>query len=290
MNQLSTGQRATILSCLIEGNSVMATSRITGAAKNTILKFLEEAGEACEDYQNRELRNLPCKVLQLDEIWSFVGCKERTKNSAKGQHPGDVWTWTAICAETKLIPSWSIGDRSAYTADEFCSDLSTRFNGRVQITSDGNNTYKMAVGVSFREVDFAQLVKIYGTDKYGQEIVTGTRKEAVYGRPDMDLVSTSYVERHNLTIRMSNRRYTRLTNAFSKKLENHCHMMAVMMMHYNFCRKHMSIKTTPAVAAEVTDHQWKIEEMVEMIDLYWDRKNREDADKAFAEAFDNFHN
>lgn len=284
MNKLSTQTRAAVLRCLIEGNSILATSRITGAAKNTIVKFLVDAGEACSSYQNKHLRALPCRVLQLDEVWSFVGCKEKMKASALDPHPGDVWTWTAICAETKLIPAWRVGDRSSRTAMDFCHDLSRRFSGELQITSDGHPAYKMAVGMNFDldRTHFAQLVKVYGKDEEGNEIVIRADKVPVFGTPDIDLVSTSYVERSNLTLRMSNRRFTRLTNAFSKKLENHCHMLAVSIMHYNFSRKHATLKTAPAVAAGVTDHVWTMAEIVEMIDAYVAARDRAAFDRAFA--------
>jgi len=274
-----------ILRCLIEGNSILSTSRITGAAKNTIVKLLEQAGEACEDYQDKHLKNLPCKVLQLDEIWSFVGCREKTKERAIGRHPGDVWTWTAICADTKLIPSWRVGDRSGRTAYAFCADLSERFTGILQITTDGHPAYKWAIGANFDEVNYAQLIKIYGKDDAGNDIVIRTERQPVFGTPNIDLVSTSYVERSNLSLRMGNRRFTRLTNGFSKKLENHRHMLAVSFMHYNFCRKHTTIKTTPACAANVADHQWTLEEMVEMIDTYFQRKLDEQFEAAFALKF-----
>jgi IS1 family transposase len=284
--KLETKKRAAILRCLIEGSSILATARITGAAKNTIIKFLAEAGEACSAYQTANLRNLPCKVLQLDEIWSFVGCKENAKKDAIGKHPGDVWTWTSICAETKLIPAWRVGDRSSRTAMDFCFDLSRRFSdtAELQITSDGHSAYRMAVGANFDldRTHYAQLVKIYGKDENGFDIVKRIEKVPVFGTPDIDLVSTSYVERSNLTIRMGNRRFTRLTNGFSKKLENHCHMLAVSFMHYNFCRKHSTIKTTPAVAAKVADHQWTLEEVVEMIDAHFEAKVNAEFEMAFA--------
>jgi IS1 family transposase len=255
---------------------------MTGAAKNSIVKLLAEAGEACTAYQDEHLRDLPCKVLQLDEVWSFVGCREKSKAKAKGNHPGDVWTWTALCAETKLIPAWRVGDRSSHTAYAFCLDLSKRFSETLQITTDGHPAYKWAIGANFTTVNYAQLIKIYGKDEDGKDVVIRTERQPVFGTPDIDLVSTSYVERSNLTLRMSNRRFTRLTNGFSKKAENHCHMLAVHFMHYNFCRKHTAIKTTPAFAAQVADHQWTIEEIVGMMDGYFEQK----IENAFEAAFD----
>jgi IS1 family transposase len=227
------------------------------------------------------MRELPCKTLQLDEIWSFVGCREKAKAKAKGEHPGDVWTWTSLCADTKLIPSWHVGDRSGPTAFTYCYDLSKRFSWTLQITTDGLAAYRWAIGANFKDVDYAKLIKIYGRDDEGKEIVTGIRKEPVFGTPDIDLVSTSCVERSNLTIRMGNRRFTRLTNGFSKKLENHCHMLAVQFMNYNFCRKHSTIKTAPAKAAEVTDRVWTLEDVVAMTDQYFLEKQNAEFEAAF---------
>ncbi len=281
MQTLATTKRAAVLRCLIEGNSILSTSRITGIAKNSIVKLLADAGDACSSYMHEKLVNLPCKLLQMDEIWSFVGCKEAQKENAIGDHQGDIWTWTALCAETKLIPSWRVGDRSGNTAFAFCADLAGRFSGRLQISTDGHPAYQWAVGANFNEVDYARLVKIYGKDKNGFDTVVGCRKEPVLGTPDIDLVSTSYVERSNLTIRMGNRRFTRLTNAFSKKVENHCHMFALTIMNYNFCRKHTSIKQTPAQAAGVTSHQWTLEEVVVMMDAYLAERERLQFEQAF---------
>jgi IS1 family transposase len=284
MKALSTQKRAAILRCLIEGNSIAATTRITGAAKNTIVDFLARAGEACTVFQDKTLRNLSTRVIQLDEVWSFVGCKEKAKEKAIGNHPGDVWTWTCIDAESKLIAGWRVGDRSARTAMDFCADLAGRFAGELQITSDGHPAYRMAVGANFDldRTHFAQLIKIYGKDENGMDIVTRVERTPVFGAPNIDLVSTSYVERSNLTVRMGNRRFTRLTNAFSKKLENHCHMLAVGFMHYNFCRKHTTLKETPAQAAGVADRQWTLEEVVEMIDAHFVEK----LNAEFAAAFE----
>jgi len=286
MEKLSTTRRAAILRCLIEGNSILSTARITGAAKNTIVTLLEIAGEACSDYHDKVMVNLPCKLLQLDEIWSFVGCKEKNKATAKNQElPGDVWTWTSICADTKLMPSWRLGDRTMSTAYAFCHDLSHRFSGRLQITSDGHAAYKWAVGANFSDVDFAQLVKIYGKDDKGNDVVTGIRKMPVFGAPDIDKVSTSYVERANLTLRMTNRRFTRLTNGYSKKVQNHGHMLAISHMNCNFCRKHYSIKTTPAQKAGIADHQWTLEEVVEMVDKYVAQQEHAAFEAAFEAKF-----
>jgi len=254
------------------------------SGENTIIDFLEKVGEACSAYQSRVMVDLPCRVLQLDEVWSFVGCKEKAKKKALGQHPGDVWTWTVICAETKLIPAWRVGDRGARTAMDFCHDLAKRFNGELQITSDGHPAYRMAVGSAFDldRTHYAQLIKIYGKDEDGLDIVTGIVRQPVFGTPDIDLVSTSYVERSNLTLRMGNRRFTRLTNAFSKKIANHCHMLAIHHMNYNFCRKHMTLKKTPAQAAGLAGDQWTLEDVVEMMDEYFAEKLNAEFEAAFA--------
>ena len=283
MSKLTKPKRAEVLRCLIEGNSVLSTSRITGVAKNTILDYLSEAGEACAEFQDKAMMSLPCKELQLDEVWSFVGCKEKNKATAIGQHPGDVWTWTAICADTKLIPSWRIGTRGWETAFEFCHDLAKRFTGHLQITTDGHAAYRFAVGQAFGDVDFAQLVKIYGKDDKGNDVCLGARKVRRRGNPDMSRVSTSYVERSNLTVRMTNRRFTRLTNGFSKKIDNHALMLAVCFMSYNFCRKHQSLKATPAQAAGIADKQWTVEDVVDMIEKNSAQKLEASFEAAFAD-------
>ncbi len=278
-------KQAMVLSCLIEGNSIRSTTRITGVAKNTVVKLLAEAGEACSAYHDDHMIDLPCTTLQFDEIWSFVGCKQKNVESTKGKHPGDVWTWTSLCADTKLIPVWRVGDRSANTAYDFCADLSGRFTDRVQVTTDGLGHYQWAIGANFKDVDYARLIKIYGNDADGNSVVTGIRKEPVLGTPDMDLVNTSFVERSNLSIRMCNRRFTRLTNAFSKKVENHCHMLALGFMSYNFCRKHGTLKTTPAVAAGLSGDVWTLRNVVEMMDDYFEAKQEAEFEAAFEDKF-----
>lgn len=282
MEKLSTDKRSQVLRCLIEGSSIRSTERITGVAKSTILRYLAEAGEACSAFLDEKMQGLPCDTLQLDEVWSFVGCHEKNKEGAVNEHPGDVWTWTAICADTKIIPSFRVGDRSADTAFDFCRDLSGRFSGHLQITSDGLQSYRFGIGHNFPDADFAQLVKIYGRDDQGNEIVTGIKRQVIQGSPNPDKISTSYVERSNLTIRMTNRRFTRKTNAFSKKLEAHCHMLAVCLVSYNFCRKHQTLKTTPAVAAEIADHIYSMEEIVEIISKFQERKEEANFEAAFS--------
>lgn len=275
MNKLSTAKRVQILSALVEGNSLRSTSRMVGCSINTVTKLLVDLGHACAKYQDKALRNLPCRRIQCDEIWSF--CYSKAKNvplDKQGQFGvGDVWTWTAICADTKLIPTWYTGDRGADSAWDFMQDLSGRLANRVQLTTDGHGVYLNAVDEAFRgQVDYAQLVKIYGKDnsepdtRYSPAKCNGAKKEARFGNPDQAHISTSYVERANLTMRMGMRRFTRLTNAFSKKVENHAHAVAIHMMHYNFARVHKSLRVTPAMEAKVSDHVWSLEEIVGLLD------------------------
>lgn len=271
MNRLSTSDRARVLSCLVEGNSQRSTVRITGVAKKTVARLAVELGEACERFADKVMVNLPCERIQCDEIWAFVGCKERQKKSAKGQHPGDVWTWVAIDPETKLIPRWFVGDRSAESAYKFLRSLAPRLAKRIQLTTDGHRAYLIAVEAAWcmQTIDYAMLVKLYGDStlegKYSPGEVIGTRKEKVSGNPDISLVCTSHVERSNLTMRMQMRRFTRLTNAFSKKFENHRLACAVHFVHYNFCRIHQSLRITPAMAAGISDHVWSLKEMVGLL-------------------------
>jgi IS1 family transposase len=274
MNRLTTERRAQILGMMVEGNSIRAIVRMTGASKNTVIKLLEDAGEAFSDYQDRTLRNLSCKRLQLDEIWAFCYAKQRNVMLAKAapEDAGDLWTWVAIDADTKLVPSWRIGDRSGATATEFVCDLSGRLANRVQVTSDGHRAYLEAIEAGFgADVDYAQLIKLYGevphpAGRYSPAAIQGTKTYCCTGKPDPRHISTSYVERQNLTMRMSMRRFTRLTNGFSKKAENHGHSVAIHFMHYNFVRIHQSLRITPAMAAGVTNTLWSLTDMVRVID------------------------
>lgn len=275
MNKLTTQKRAQILQCLVEGMSINSASRLTGASTNTITKLLVKAGEACMDYQNRYLVKLPCNRIQVDEIWSFVYSKQNNVPEGMGDQSGDIWTWTAICTNTKLIPSWFVGGRDAATAYVFLDELRCRLSERVQLTSEEHKTYLSAVeGIFSGDVDYAQVVKIYGETPEGQRRYSpyqciGAKMHAVVGDPDPTHISTSYAERANLSMRMGMQRFTRVTNAFSKKVENHVRAISLHFMHYNFCRVHKSIKTTPAVAVGVADKTWTMEDVVRMIDEYW---------------------
>lgn len=274
MNRLTTKDRARILSVLCEGMGVNAACRVTGASKNTVLKLLAEGGEACALYQDRVMNGLTCKRIECDEIWSFVGMKERNvPEELRGAGFGDVYTWTAIDADTKLVPCWHVGDRSIEAARAFIDDLAQRLANRVQLTTDGYKTYLTAVEESFgNDIDFAQLIKVYGTEgqtkddarRYSPAECTGTEKKRITGNPDMENVSTSYVERQNLTMRMHMRRFTRLTNAFSKKIENHMHAISLYFMFYNFCKIHKTLRVTPAMEAGIDDHVWSLEEVIMM--------------------------
>ncbi len=280
MNKLPAEKRAAIIRCLVDGVSIRATCRIVGVAKGTILKLLPEVGEAVREYQRSVFVNLPCTKLQLDEIWGFVASKEKnTDPELRGMGKvGDVWTWTAICADTKLMPCWHVGARDAFAAKLFLDDLAPRLANRVQLTTDGHHAYLSAVGRAFGyDVDYAQIVKVYGGQgypkgRYSPAELLRIEKNDIIGKPDEKHISTSFAERANLTMRMNMRRFTRLTNAFSKKVENHLHSVSLHMMHYNFCRAHQTltlnakgIHTTPAMAAGITDHVWKIEEIIALL-------------------------
>ncbi|MGE0552939.1 MAG: IS1 family transposase [Gemmatimonadales bacterium] len=277
MNKLTPARRAAILRALVEGNSVRATARLTDSAKATVLKLLIEAGEFASYYQDRIIRGLATTRVEADEIWAFVGAKQKR---ARRQGDGDIWTFTAIDADSKLMITWLVGARNTENATEFMIDLRGRLANRIQLTTDGHTMYLPAVERAFgwNGVDYAMLVKTYGqaTDdarRYSPPVCTGAFKEWVMGKPDEDLVSTSYVERANLSIRMQQRRFTRLTNAFSKKAENHAHAVSLYFMYYNFCRVHQTltkarkgIHTTPAMAAGLTDRVWKVEDIVARMD------------------------
>lgn len=276
MNTISNEAKAAVLRALVEGCSIRSTVRMTGVAKGTILNLLAQAGEACLEYQDRMLRNLPCKRVQCDEIWAFCYCKDKNVPESMRGEPGvgSIWTWTALCAETKLIVSWQLGARDAANAHAFMSDVADRLAERVQLTTDGNRMYVAAVENNFRgDVDYAMLVKHYGKDEEGPETrysprkCLGATKRQVEGRPDMDHVSTSYAERQNLNIRMKNRRFTRLTNAFSKKALNLAYSIALDFFHHNFIRIHQTLKMTPAMKAGVAEYPMTIEDIVEMLPL-----------------------
>ena len=282
-NVLSTPKRVAIVSALVEGVGIRATARMVGVSKDTVMKLWRELGEACSRYQDEALRDLPCKRLQVDEIWSFVYAKEKNVPAEKkGTFGfGDVWTFTAIDAETKLVPSFLVGMRDAGCATEFLNDLAGRLANRVQLTADGHKMYLSAVEDAFGgDIDFAQLVKIYGATPEGPEVryspaqCLGAEKHAVTGCPDPKHISTSYVERHNLTMRMSIRRFTRLTNAFSKKLENHAAALGLFFMHYNFCRIHQTLRVTPAMAAGVSSRVWEVADLVALLQVEETPKKR----------------
>jgi IS1 family transposase len=275
MNRLNIQKRAQIIGCLVEGNSLRATGRITDTAINAVVKLLVDVGKACAEYQNQTLRNLKCKRLQCDEIWSFCYAKEKNVPEDKKAQIGygDVWTWTGICAESKLVPAWLIGVRTVGTASVFMEDLASRFSHRVQLTTDGHKAYLEAVEGAFgADIDYAMLIKIYGESmeqkvekQYSPAEYTSSKIKVVAGNPDPKHISTSYAERQNLTVRMS-MRFTRLTNGFPKKVENLAHSVALHFMYYNFGRIHKTLRVTPAMEAGVSDHVWSLEEIARLAD------------------------
>jgi IS1 family transposase len=269
MNRLSPDKRRAVIAALVEGNSIRATCRMTGVAKNTVVKLLVDLGTVCSIHQDRLLRDLPCERVQCDEIWSFVYAKQKNVPVDKQGEAGDVWTWVAIDADTKLVLSYLVGGRGTMEARLFIEDVARRLRNRVQLTTDGHHPYLTAVRGAFQgEIDYAVLNKIYAnnpTGRYTPPVCLGTTRQTITGNPDPDHVSTSYVERQNLTMRMSMRRFTRLTNAFSKRVENHAAAVSLHFFHYNFCRVHKALGTTPAVAAGVTDHVWKLDELIGLL-------------------------
>lgn len=278
MNKMNTDKRTRIVTALVEGNSIASTCRMTGASKTGVLRLLSDVGTACADLQDRWLRDLPCKRVQVDEIWSFVGMKAKNvpleKRGILGF--GDVWTFTALCADTKLMICWRVGHRDEPTTNDFIYDLSLRLRNRVQISSDGLGTYPFAIEAAWSHstVDYGQVVKHYNDvpteerRRYSPSRFVSAELKAILGEPDPNFISTSYVERQNLNIRMENRRMTRLTNAFSKKVENHGHQLAINFAHHNFSRIHRSLRCTPAMAAGVTSSVWSIVDLVRITEEY----------------------
>jgi IS1 family transposase len=267
----------------MEGMSIRATARVAGVSKTTILKLVEDAGQAAAWYQDRVLRNLSCTKIQADEQWGFVGCKQRNRETAKNFRPGigDAWLWSCICADTKLIVSFYVGERNAYGAYRILKDLGERLDGRrIQLTTDGWRPYLTAIGMvdELADIDFAQLQKQYGPSyegtrgsaerRYSPANCIGAIKVPISGNPDPKHISTSFVERNNLNVRMHSRRMTRLTNAFSKKIENHRHAMALHFLYYNFVRVHQTLKMSPAMAAGVTKRLWEMTDVVNMLEAW----------------------
>lgn len=286
MNRLTTEKRAQILGMMVEGVSIRAISRMTGASKNTVVKLLEDAGHACMAFHHATVRNVKARRVQCDEIWSFCYAKAKNVPTAKAapEGAGDVWTWTALDSDSKLIVSWLVGGRDAECATAFMLDVAERLANRVQLTTDGHGPYLQAVEEAFgNDVDFAQLIKLYGTPpgksaevRYSPAQCVGARKERFRGNPDPAHVSTSHVERQNLSMRMGMRRFTRLTNGFSKKIDNHCHALAIYFIHYNFVRIHQTLRVTPAMAAGLSVNLWSLEDVVRMIDA-WEDANKKAA-------------
>lgn len=275
MNKLSTAKRIAVISALVEGCSVRSTSRLTGVAKGTILRLLADVGAACAAYQDATIQNVSAKRVQIDEIWSFVACKQRNltdKVRERVEGAGDAWTFVAIDAETKLVLSWLVATRDVASATEFMQDVAGRLKTRIQLTTDSHRMYLSAVDDAFGSgIDYAQLQKQYGPDpqaekRYSPAVCTGCTTKVIHGDPDAGHVNTSYIERQNLTMRMNIRRFTRLTNAFSKKLDNHMHSVALFYMHYNFVRVHQTLRVTPAMEAGLTTRVWSIADIVALVD------------------------
>jgi IS1 family transposase len=274
MNKLSLDKKVQVIQLLVEGNSIRATSRISDVSKPAVLKLLGEVGRACQAFHNKTVVNLKSRRIQADEIWSFVGCKEKSRQKGKQGH-GDAWTWTALDADTKLIVGWYVGNRNADSANEFMQDVAKRLERRVQLTTDGLHCYLEAVTEGFgSQIDFAQLVKIYGKEgstsnaekKYSPAECIGCKKTVISGNPDPDHISTSYVERQNLTMRMHMRRFTRLTNAFSKKIENHTYAISLHFVYYNFVKIHKTLRVPPAMEAGLIKRLMTIEDIVRLAD------------------------
>jgi IS1 family transposase len=284
MNKLDSKSREQVIGCLIEGCSVRATVRMTGVAKKTVMRLLLEVGEVCADYQDRTFRNLRSRRLQVDEVWTWIYCKEKNRTqeiALKNPDAGDIWLWVAIDADSKLVPSWRLGQRDLATAKDFIGDLASRLSKRVQITSDGHRPYLQAIEGEFgADVDYAQLQKIYGAPsdeearRYSPARCIGCDMKVVSGDPDPKHVSTSFVERQNRTVRTNMRRYTRLSNGFSRSLRNHAASTALNYFAYNFIKIHRTLRMTPAMAAGVTDRLWDVSDLVALWEQYERRAER----------------
>jgi IS1 family transposase len=277
MNKLTHEARTRVVNCLIEGCSIRATVRMTGIAKKTVMRVLVEVGQVCEDYQDRVLRNLSCRRIQVDEMWGFNYCKQKNVTSEIAERvpgAGDIWLWSAIDAESKLIVTWRLGGRGAKTAYSFIGDLAKRLSNRVQLTSDGHRVYVDAVERAFgSEIDYAMLIKVFGNDaevetRYSPAECIGTQSIMISGTPNPKHVSTSYVERHNWSVRTAMRRYTRLSNGFSRKIENHSAAVALNYFAYNFIKIHRTLRASPAMAAGVTDKLWEVSDLISLWESY----------------------
>lgn len=276
MNKLNTAKRVQIVSMLVEGNSLRSVSRIADVSINTVTKLLVELGTACADYHDKHVRNIKARRLEADEIWSFVGAKQKNVPEEKAAEWGDIWTWTGLAADSRLMVSYMVGPRTPHMAYAFMQDLASRVSGHTQLTTDGLKFYIDAVEEAFgSDVDFAMLTKHYGIGgaadasaavRYSPSTITSTTREVIKGDPNPRYISTSYVERSNLTMRMGMRRFTRLTNGFSKKAENHGHAVALHFMHYNFAKRHTTLRVTPAMEAGLADHVWGIDEIIGLLD------------------------
>lgn len=274
MNKLPINKRVQIINCLVEGMSMRATSRLADVSINTVTKLLVDVGRACEKFHNEKVQNIAAKKIQCDEIWSFVYSKEKNVPEGMEDYAGDIWTWTALDADSKMIVSWYVGQRDAIAANDFMNDVASRLANRVQLTTDGHRAYLTAVDNAFKsEVDYAMLVKLYGQPegsqterKYSPAECIGAEKTTIIGEPDEKYVSTSYVERQNLTMRMHNRRFTRLTNAFSKKIENHCYAIALHFVYYNFVKIHKTLRVPPAMEVGLIKRLMSIEDIVRLAD------------------------
>jgi IS1 family transposase len=274
MNMLSLEEKTRILAALVEGNSIRATVRMTGAAKGTVIRLLREVGAACERFHALWVRDLTCKQIQADEVWSFVHAKDKNlrEDLRESREHGSAWTFIALCPDCKLIAAWKLGKRDIATTSRFMGDLARKMRGKFQLSTDGYETYLSAVVSHFRStmIDYAMIEKQYGNagsnrnpdTRYSPAQVKGVKKRVLIGDPDEDSICTSHVERANLTLRMRNRRFTRLTNGFSKRMENHRYALAIHFFHYNFVRKHQSIKKTPAQAAGITQNAWTVTDML----------------------------